>query len=66
MAQAVKRGYKFGVRWIADNDDPGSSDAQNVEAVKGYISVLLLADLFGKDALEVAEAVVKVRRQEVI
>jgi hypothetical protein len=36
--------YRFGVRWIAENDEPESVD---VEEVAGYVSTLLLADLFG-------------------
>ena len=38
------RSYDFGVEWIAENDEPGSLDA---EEVSGYISTLLLADLLG-------------------
>jgi len=54
----VKRGYRFGVAWIAENDEPDTLDA---EEVSGYISTLLLADLAGKDALVVAEDIVRYR-----
>jgi len=55
-----KQGYRFGVRWIAENDEPDTLDA---EEVSGYISTLLLADLFGKDALDVARDVVRARER---
>jgi len=58
-----REGYKFGVRWIANNDDPGSHDAQNVEVVASYISMLLLADLFHKQPAEVAKDIVRWRNQ---
>lgn len=45
------KGYKFGVAWIADNDEPTSRDA---EEIGGFISTLLLADLFEKPADTVA------------
>lgn len=56
-----RRGYKFGCQWIADNDNPGDPDALNVETVSGFISVLLLADMFGKEPEEVALKVVALR-----
>lgn len=56
--------YREGVAWIALNDDPASSDALNAEELQGLISVALLADLFGKDQLEVAKAVVAYRKKE--
>ena len=58
-----REGYKFGVRWIAENDDPGSPDAQNVEVVAGYVSTLLLADLFHKEPAEVAKDIVRWRNR---
>jgi hypothetical protein len=41
----MRASYKFGVRWIAENDEP---IAQTPEDAVGLISILLLADLFGK------------------
>ncbi len=58
-----REGYKFGVAWIAENDDVGSGDARDVEAVAGYISTLLLADLFHKQPTNVAQDIVKYREQ---
>jgi hypothetical protein len=58
--------YREGVAWIAENDDPGSSDATNLEAVAGYISTSLLADLFGVGRLKVASDVVKYRKKQKI
>lgn len=56
--------YRFGVQWIAINDDPGSGDALDVESVRGMVSVLLIADLFGCDPLLVASDVVSERYRE--
>lgn len=61
---AKRKGYRFGVEWIALNDDPGSSDAQNVEELRGLISVLLLADLFGKAPEDVARDVARYRARK--
>lgn len=54
--------YLEGVRWIAFNDDSGSSDAEKVSVVAGYISTALLADLFGLGRRTVARDIVCERR----
>lgn len=54
--------YKEAIAWIAMNDGPGDSWAMDVEQMKGQTSVVLIADLFGKPAREVAEKVVEYRR----
>lgn len=56
-----KKGYRFGVAWIAENDNPG--DNEGVDQVAGYVSVLLLADLFGKEPERVAQDIVRYRRE---
>lgn len=55
--------YDQGVSWIAWNDDPGAREALQVNSVAGYISTLLLADLFGVKPETVARAVVKYRKE---
>ena len=55
----TRKGYWFGVNWIADNDDPELTHQPNVECM---ISVCLLADLFGKTPAQVAADVCKMRR----
>ncbi len=50
--------YRKGVEWIALNDEPEDLDP---ESVAGYISTSLLADLFGKDPLVVAQTIVATR-----
>jgi hypothetical protein len=50
--------YRFGIAWIALNDETGETD---VEQVKGFISVLLLADLFDVPPEKVAADVLKFR-----
>lgn len=50
--------YFFGVAWIAENDEAACMDA---DAVKGFVSTLLLADLFGADPYRVAVDVVRYR-----
>lgn len=52
--------YRHGIQWIAQNDEPADL---NPESVSGYISTLLLADLFGKEPVVVAAAVVRKRQQ---
>ena len=55
-----KPSYRVGVEWIAHNDEPGCMD---VEEVGGMISVMLLADLFGKYTRHVAEDVIRARKR---
>jgi hypothetical protein len=57
-----KQGYKFGVAWIALNDNAGEN--LSAEELSGTISVLLLADLFGKEPIDVANAVCEFRRKQ--
>lgn len=58
-----KQGYKFGVAWIALNDNAGEN--LSAEELSGTISVLLLADLFGKDPEKVAKDVIAYRLKTV-
>ena len=57
----MRRGYRFAVRWIAENDNAGAFDSE--EEIAGYVSTLLVGDLFGKTAEQVAHDVKRVRRQ---
>jgi hypothetical protein len=58
----VKReGYRFAVRWIAENDDAGSPDARDEDTVAGYITTLLVADMFHKSPAEVAKDIIRSR-----
>jgi hypothetical protein len=52
--------YLRAVKWIAFNDEEGDT---TVSVVKGYLSVALVADVFGKTIQQVAEAVVRQRRK---
>jgi hypothetical protein len=53
--------YREGVNWIAFEDEPGDRD---VEAIAGYISTCLLADLFGKDRNDVARDILRAREKD--
>jgi len=53
-------GYRFGVMWIALNDEPLDMD---VDSVAGFISTLLLADLHEKDPKVVAQDIIKYRTE---
>lgn len=53
--------YRDGVYWIAMNDEPGEEDQV---VIAGFISTLLLADLFGVDPQRVARDVLRLRRKE--
>ena len=59
----MKKGYKFGVAWIALNDESGTSDSLEIGAVEGYPTTMLLADLFGKETSVVAKDIVKFREK---
>jgi hypothetical protein len=50
--------YRFGVEWIAENDEWAETDPQEIA---GFISTLLLADLFGKHPLNVAQDIATLR-----
>lgn len=51
--------YFEAIAWIADNDSAGNDD--NADAVKEYVTVCLIADLFGADVARVATDVVRHR-----
>lgn len=55
--------YSDAVAWIADNDSNGDSDALETETVSGYVTTLLVADVFGKDAQQVAADIVARRKK---
>ena len=55
--------YRVGVYWIAINDEPLDGDPASVA---GYISTLLLADLFGVDPQRVAKDVLRQRQKEAL
>ena len=52
--------YRYGVKWIADNDDPMITDEWEVALL---ISTALLADLFGVHPDKVARDVVRERKK---
>jgi len=52
--------YRKGIAWIAYNDEPMETDA---EEIAGFISTGLLADLFGKDPIDVGNAVIRFKRR---
>lgn len=52
--------YRDAVAWVADNDD---SETLDVETVRSYVTVALVADLFGVEQEKVAADVVKFREK---
>lgn len=59
---AMKRAsYRDGVDWIACNDEPSDRD---LASVAGFISVILLATIFGVDAERVAADVIRQRKRD--
>ena len=52
--------YREGVAWIAMNDETGSG--HSAEDIAGYVSTLLLADLFNVEPEKVASDVASFRR----
>lgn len=57
--------YRAAVSWIAENDDAGSNDALDPEVVAGYVTTILVADVWDKEPEEVAAAIVKYRKKNV-
>jgi len=53
------KGIKYAIEWIALNDAAG--DNQSAEDMVGYVSVALVADLFGKSPEEIAQRVFEKR-----
>lgn len=53
--------YWAAVRWITDNDSPGDNDS--IEWIAKYVTVLLVADLFGIEADKVATDIWAVRQK---
>ncbi len=56
--------YREAVEWIALNDGPGDSDALEPDAIRGNLTVHLIADLFEVPAQKVGEDIVKYRRKK--
>jgi hypothetical protein len=54
--------YKRGVEFIALNDDPGSSQAMEVEHVQHQISVITMSEILNKPAKQIAKDIVKYRK----
>jgi hypothetical protein len=54
--------YKSAVEWIALNDNPGAAELP--ETLEGYLTVALVADLFGVDLKRVAEDVANFRERQ--
>lgn len=64
----MRASYRKGVEWIALNDEDGATEdmkfADAVEFVSEQVSVVLLAELFGKEPEVVARAIVRFRIRE--
>ena len=56
--------YRAAIEWIALNDDAGSKDALIPEVVSGYVSSVLVADLFGVEDSKVGADVVRFRQKQ--
>lgn len=57
----MRASYKKGIEWIALNDGAGDDEALDVQFISEMVSVALLADLFGKEYLDVAKDIVRFR-----
>lgn len=56
----MRASYRKAVEWIAAEDEP---EDLNAEEITGYITVHLVADIFGKEPEAVARAIVRKRKQ---
>lgn len=54
--------YRAAVAHVAMNDNPG--DNESVEVLTGYLTVVLISELFGVTSERVARDVMRVREQE--
>ena len=52
--------YREAVAWIARNDEGSATD---VDVIAAFVSVLLIADLFGTEADRIARDVVRYRKK---
>mgnify|MGYP001591517291 CR=1 FL=1 len=55
-----KKKYWEAVRWVAENDNAGNGDSE--DDIAGYVTTLLVADLFDVDNKQVAADIVTERR----
>ncbi len=54
--------YMRGITFIALNDDNGSKDALDPETIQGYISTVLLSEVFQVDVSIIALDVIEMRQ----
>jgi hypothetical protein len=58
----MRQGLKWAIQWIADNDSVGDDDS--VDILEGFVSVALVADMFDKPQLDIANRVYKLRHPD--
>lgn len=56
--------YADGVAWIGDNDEPTLRSHGDTITVSELVSVAMLADISGREAIDVAEDVIAYRRRQ--
>ena len=54
----TRRGCQL-VRWIAENDNPG--DDEHIDALMGYLTVVMLAHVYDVAPVQIAETVYELR-----
>jgi hypothetical protein len=59
--QKSKMTYREAVAMAALNDEPGVVDINEVEC---FISTLFIADIFGRDQVEVAQDIITIKLKE--
>ena len=55
------RKYRQLVEWISQNDNPG--DNEPIEAISGYLSVVMIAHCYKLKAIDVATDVMALRKE---
>lgn len=63
-ARERRRLYREFCAVIALNDDPGAEEATQVRHVESMVSVTLVAFVFDKSPGQVAQAVIRIRRNQ--
>lgn len=57
--------YDYAIAWIAENDNPGDwPESMDPDALAGTMTVILVADLWGRPESKVASDVVRYRERE--
>ena len=61
--KSKRASYREAVSWIALNDSAADLLQDTADTIAGYLTVALVADIFGKDRMDVARDVMRAARE---